>query len=144
MYAIKKSNRWRFIGMVILVAITYNLTMYIHIARTEEPKGILIGQSELEQLYKNECTYEFRNSEGVWGTTRCFPNGNQDINWRTAEAVGSDTGTYRIVNGQKCDKWENIPKAKERCYKFYKINENEYTTVCTNCSEQSIVTFKIE
>ena len=112
MYSLKKRNRWFVIVMGVLVAIAYGMIIYIPIAQTEEPKGILMGQEELEQLYKNECTYEFRNSEGVWGTTRCFPSGNQDISWRTAEAVGSDTGTYRIVNGQKCDKCDVISFTK--------------------------------
>ncbi len=142
MYPIKRRNRWLVIGLSVLVAIAHGWVMYIPIARAEEPKGILLGQSELEQLYKNERSYNFRNSEGLSGTTTCFPNGNQNINWKTAKAAGSDTGTYRIINGQKCDKWEDTFSAQERCYKFYKINENEYSTVCTNCSDNSIVTFK--
>jgi len=103
-----------------------------------EPKGILLGQSELEQLFKNECSYYYRNSEGHSGTNTCFPDGKQKMKWR----AGSDTGTYRIINGQKCNKWKDTNPGKEECYQFYKIHENKYSSVCTNCSKSWILTFK--
>jgi len=103
------------------------------------PEGLLLSQSEVEQLYKNECTCDYYNM-GASGTVTTFPNGTQKINWKSVYSGGSDTGTYRIVNGQKCDEWDNTP-GETKCSKIYKIGEKNYKFVSDD-EIISEVTFK--
>ena len=105
------------------------------------PEGTLLTQSELEQLFKNSTTYDYKNTKGGWGTITTFPNGTQQIEWNIPNEDGKDTGTYKIVNGKKCNYWDNLPPREDECFQFYKIGENEYNTLADD-GKITVTTFK--
>jgi len=106
-----------------------------------EPEGTLLSQSELEELFKNECTYDYKTNSGEWGTQTHFPTGVQNLHWKVRGNSGNIAGTYTIENGQKCNKWDD-PSLKVKCWEYYKISDKEYNIDCTNCTGRAKVTFK--
>jgi len=104
-----------------------------------EPEGTLLSHRELEQLFKKECTFDYKSTSGEWGTETHYPTGETKVHWKVRGYSGRLTGTYTIENGQICNKWDDSP-LHVKCHKFYKIGENIYHTTCTNCSDNPIET----
>ena len=108
-----------------------------------EPEGVLLSQSELEKIHSEERTYTLKTNKSLVEITEtCFPNGTNKYTWRSGEEQGGDTGTYRIINGQKCTSYKSINKGKERCWKVYKMSDDKYYIECTDGSEFGYVTRK--
>ena len=91
------------------------------------PEGVLLDQSQLEQLFKTECTFYFKNSIGQSGTLTCYPDGTQELIVDEHPDFAL-YGTYKIENGQKCNKWDD-PRVPLKCWKYYKIGEKKYRFV---------------
>jgi hypothetical protein len=102
---------------------------------------VLLNQNELEQVHKGETTSDYKSSRGSSGTITTYPDGKQRINWKALGDTGSDIGTYKILNGEKCNQWNNLPPDASKCWKFYKIGENKYSTSAPD-GESVIMTFK--
>jgi hypothetical protein len=89
--------------------------------KISEPKGVLLTQNELEKLFNEEITLiisggiKTKNRENS-GQITCYPNGTQNMIW--VDGGEPFYGTYRIINGKKCD--------DENCWKFYKISDKKY------------------
>jgi len=108
-----------------------------------ETEGTLLTQSELEKLFSNEVTYSLKSNKlRIKVTETTFPSGEQILIWTSNTETGKDIGTYRIINGQKCNKWENTDAGKERCWRVYKISETKYYIECTDGSDYYYVSVK--
>jgi len=97
-----------------------------------EPEGQLLTQIELEELFQNACIIYYTDKKDTNGIITAFPTGMQIIDWKTPGIKGRDTGSFKIENGKKCDKWETLPPSENQCWRFYKIGENEYRTESTD------------
>jgi hypothetical protein len=97
-----------------------------------EPEGQLLTQIELEELYQNACIIYYTDKKDKNGIITAFPTGMQIISWKTPGMKGRDTGSFKIENGKKCDKWDTLPPSENQCWKFYKIGENEYRSESTD------------
>ena len=97
-----------------------------------EPEGQLLTQIELEELYQNACIIYYTDKNDRNGIVTAFPTGLQIIAWKTPGMKGRDTGSFKIENGKKCDKWDTLPPSENQCWRFYKIGENEYRTESTD------------
>ena len=108
-----------------------------------EPEGVLLSQSELEKIHSDEITYTVKtNKSPVEVTETCFPNGTNKYTWSSGEEQGGDTGTYRIIDGQKCSSYKSINNGKEKCWKVYRISDKKVYIECTDGYEFGYVTRK--
>ncbi len=93
--------------------------------KLSEPEGILLSQSELEQLFSKTISLIQRDNT-VLPTKKMtmHPNGTQMLTWLKEEGEVRDsmTGMYTIKNGQKCDNFVG----QEKCWKIYKVSEEKY------------------
>ena len=88
----------------------------------------LLTQSELEELFSVDRTARIVANKGTTVTVSYSPGGSQKVTY----AGGSDEGSYRFDNGMFCSKWNKIRDGKEKCGRFYKIDENEYVSVSSD------------
>jgi hypothetical protein len=99
-----------------------------------EPEGIMLSQSELEQLFSNKITFDAQLKDATVEVT-CFPNGTMEVNYGGVKS----SGTYRIINGKKCQK---IEFGKEYCLIYYKMSENKYCVLNDDGSFHAYTTIK--
>jgi hypothetical protein len=105
-----------------------------------EPDGKLLTQSELEQLHNNRFKYDYKiKKTGRSGTVTSYPDGTQTIDWKTPGNSGTDTGNYKITNGQKCNTWDTLPSSSNKCWKFYKIGEYHFITLATDGESSEVI-----
>jgi len=126
----------KFIFIIIaLVAIVNFLSCATSDKKLSKPEGILLSQSELEQLFSKGISF-VRRSPTTQRNARVDtrPDGTQSMNWldRDGKRIGKlMLGTYTIKNGQKCDNFTG----QEKCWKIYKISEERYYFETNDSSE---------
>jgi hypothetical protein len=93
--------------------------------KLSEPEGVLLSQSELEQLFSKNLNL-IRRDNTFHPTMRLDmrPNGMQMMTWlkEDGEHRESMSGMYTIKNGQKCDNYIG----QEKCWNIYKVSEEKY------------------
>lgn len=118
--------------IVALGAILVFLSCATSDKKLPELESQLLTQIELEELYQNACIISYTDKKDTNGIITAFPTGMQIIDWKTPDIKGRDTGSFKIENGKKCDKWDTLPSSENQCWKYYKIGENEYRTESTD------------
>ena len=71
-----------------------------------------------------------------------FPDGTQQLISQDSDIIPNDTGTYRIINGQKCNTWNSTYGGKEKCLQYNKISSRNYYVVNADGSLHAYVTVK--
>ena len=103
--------------------------------KLSKPEGVLLNQSELEQLFSKNISFIHRsNTFHRNARVDMRPNGTQSMNWLDRDGKRAPKllyGTYTIKNGQKCDNFTG----QEKCWNIYKISEERYYLETNDRSE---------
>ena len=95
-----------------------------HEVKIQESGARLLTQADLEAIFSNEVTFNYRTSQST-GSTTYKPDGTCKV----TSGSFSDTGTYWIENGQYCAKWDTIRAGSVRCQRWYKVGDKEFHQV---------------
>ena len=111
--------------LLILAIVLFSQSCATPEKKLQDSSAKLLTQSELMELFSIDRTATFVLQKGYTATAYYSKNGDQKIK----HSNGMDEGTYRIENGTFCSKWKKMRNGEEKCGRFYKIDENEYTSV---------------
>lgn len=96
-----------------------------------------LTQTELEQMHARTRTMSWSNPAGSSGTVSYEADGAAEVNW----SGGTDTGRWRIDEGQFCIQWQTIRNGVENCTRLYRAGDNEYRVYNMDGTLNSTVTF---
>ncbi len=105
------------------------------------PGSLLLNQKELEQLFSNKITF-ISKQKNISVEVINFPDGTVQLFSQDTDIIPNDVGTYRIVNGHKCNTWDATHGGKEKCLKYNKISRKNYYIINTDGSLHDYVTVK--
>lgn len=84
-----------------------------------------------------EATY-FNQKKNVDIMVNYFPNGTQKFNTSNR----SDTGTWRIADGEYCSKWKETRNGAESCSTWFKTSEKTYDIYDRDGTKSGVLTIK--
>jgi hypothetical protein len=124
---------------LILFSVVFGLTGCV----TAEQKLLDSGMKpqtdqELRELFSKPFEGSFVNSKGNVFSVKFYPDGRQEVNGSRV----NDTGSWRIVNGEQCSKWNTIRHGSERCTTWIKITKGKYGVFNSDGSKNGVMTVK--
>lgn len=96
-----------------------------------------LGDQEFQALFSKPLSGSFVSPRGTT-LVQYMPDGTQKMQY----SKGSDTGEWRIANGEQCSKWKNLRKGKEKCTTWFEIGMGKYEVYNPDGSKNGIITFK--
>jgi hypothetical protein len=110
------------LSLLILIFLLSFMGCVTHEVSIQEKGATLLSQDQLKNLFSETVTINYTMPSKASQTF--FPDGTTTID---IKGYKSDSGTYRLSNGQYCSTWQTIRKT-EKCFKIYKIGD-EYHLV---------------
>ena len=98
-----------------------------------------LNNQELTTLFSKNLDVSFHSyTRGNTISLRYYPDGSQKLE----SSQISDEGTYTIVNGEQCSRWNTIRNGAELCATFFAIGDNKYESFDRKGSKIGTLTVK--
>ena len=107
--------------LMILLFVTTLASCSLTEKNLKETGAKLLGQQALVEIFSQDRVVT-RSTKSGSAKGYYSPDGTQKIKWQG----GGDEGTYKIINGEFCSKWNATRSGKEECYRIYQTEDNEY------------------
>ena len=93
----------------------------------DKPIGTRLKAADLKKLFGHGEVQEYRNAEGVTGTTTRQSDGTVHLTYKLADGTqGSDVGTWRIHEDRLCQTYKTLREGKEGCFEHFRVGPNLY------------------
>jgi hypothetical protein len=93
---------------------------------------------EVQELFSKPGEAFFSDARGRTANINYTPDGIQKMTY----PGGADQGTYRVVNGEFCDKWNVVADGVESCHSMFMKSANTYLMIKKDGSETGVLKFK--
>lgn len=128
----------RFLAMILLVFVTVSVNGCVTAKQKKLDAGINpMTDEELKTLFSKPLSASYYSTKrGITSKVTYQPDGSQTIE----NSKISDKGTYTIINGEQCSKWDTIRKGAEKCTTWFDIGNNKYEIYEANGAKTGTIT----
>ena len=98
-----------------------------------------LAEADFQTLFAVPLKGDYRSiKQGGIVSTEFLPDGTEKM----VSSKISDEGTWRIVNGEQCSKWNNLRGGREACFTWFKVADGVYDIFDASGAKAGTLTVK--